>query len=135
MSETERHVPAHKLPAGKITAKIYLQWRGQLVSLAQMKSFSGALLKDTNLPDTYADHNAVVNADKEKEKLIKIALKSNASAMAYITFMLTLNERAMSCIEKATTDIRMALHGNWLRDSTRSFSQRADSRCQDSESS
>lgn len=69
-----------------------------------MKSFSGALLKDTNLPDTYADHNAVVNADKEKEKLIKIALKSNASAMAYITFMLTLNERAMSCIEKATTD-------------------------------
>jgi len=104
MSETERHIPAPKLPAGKITAKMYLSWQGQLVSLAQMKSFSGALLEDPNLPDNYEDHNTVVDADKAKEKLIKTALRSNASAMAYITFMLTLNERAMSCIEKATTD-------------------------------
>jgi len=48
MSETvdSRAVPAPKLAAGKIRAKIYLTWRGQLVSLVQIKGWGTGLTEN-----------------------------------------------------------------------------------------
>jgi len=104
MSETvdSKAVPVPKLAAGKIMAKIYLTWRGQLVSLAQIKRRGTGLNVNLNLPVTCIDWTQVMEADPPKKKLIKSTLKCNAAAMAYLTHMLV-NNRAISCIEKAKT--------------------------------
>ena len=104
MSETvdSRTVPVPKLAAGKITAKIYLTWRGQFVSLAQIKGWGTGLTENPNLPATCIDWTQVEETEAPKKKLIESALKCNAAAMAYLTHMLV-NNRAVSCIEKAKT--------------------------------
>jgi len=104
MSETvdSKAVPVPKLAAGKITAKIYLTWRGQLVSLAQIKGWGMGLNVNPNLPATCIDWMQVEEEDPPKKKLIESTLKCNAAAMGYLTHMLV-NNRAISCIEKAKT--------------------------------
>ena len=105
MSETidSRAVPVPKLTEGKITAKIYLTWRGQLVSLAhQIKGWGTGLTENPNLLVKCIDWTQVVEAEAPKKKLIESALKCNAAAMAYLTHMLV-NNRAVSCMEKART--------------------------------
>ena len=104
MSETvdSKAVPVPKLAAEKITAKIYLTWRGQLVSLAQIKGWGTGLNMNPNLPATCIDCTQVEEADPPKKKLIESTLKCNTAAMAYPTDMLV-NNRSISCIEKAKT--------------------------------
>jgi len=57
MSETvdSKAVPVPKLAAEKIMAKIYLTWREQLVSLAQIKGWGTGLNMNPNLPATCID--------------------------------------------------------------------------------
>jgi len=75
MSETvnSRAVTAPKLAAGKITAKIYLTWRGRLVSLAQIKGWGTRLTENPNLPVKCIDWTQVIEAEAPKKKLIKSA--------------------------------------------------------------
>ena len=97
-----KSVPVPKLAAKKITFKIYLTWRAQLVSLAQIKGWGPGLKANQHLPATCIDWTQVVNTDAAAKKQTETALKSNAAAMAYLTHMLV-NERAISCIEMAKT--------------------------------
>ena len=104
MSEESKYVPLPKLAEGsKITLKQYMAWRARLVSLAQIKGWANALTADENLPATYIDWQVAAGDTPAETLLIKAALKSNASAMAYMNHMLE-NERARSCIEVACTD-------------------------------
>jgi len=69
MSETvdSRAVPAPKLAAGKIMAKIYLTRRGQRVSLAQIKGWGTGLTVNPNLPVKCIDWTQVVETDAPKK--------------------------------------------------------------------
>jgi len=104
MSETvdSNGVSVPKLTEGKITAEIYLTWRGHLVSLTQIKGWGTGLTENPNLPEKCIDWTQVEEAEAPKKKLIESALKCNAATMAYLTHMLV-NNRAVSCIEKAKT--------------------------------
>jgi len=85
------------LAAGKITAAIYLTWHEQLVSMAQIKGWGSGLTANASLPDTQIDWTQVENLDPIAKK------KTRPRPMAYLMHMLV-NDRAMSCIEKAKTE-------------------------------
>jgi len=73
------------------------------VSSAQIKGWGTGLTTNPNLLDIFVDWTQVVETDPPTKKLIKSALKCNAAAMIYLTHMLV-NNRAISCIEKAKTE-------------------------------
>jgi len=96
-------VPMPKLAVGKITAKIYLTWGGQLVFSTDQRMGNRRLTMNPKLPDTFVGWTQVVEEDSLTKKLIESALKCNAAVMAYLRHML-LNNRAIICIEKAKTE-------------------------------
>ena len=71
--------------------------------MAQIKGWANALTQDSNLPAEYIDWQVATGENPASTLLVKAALKSNASAMAYMNHMLE-NERARTCIEVACTD-------------------------------